>query len=410
MKYGLLGKVLGHSFSKEIHSKFGNYSYELFERESDEIKKLLSDKKLRGLNITIPYKEELMDYCDLISPRAERIGCINTIFYDGDGRLIGDNTDYEGFAYTLDSLKLDKDGLKALILGDGATSKTVAAVLEDRGIDFVGLSRKKAPFYSDIDSYRDRNIIINTTSVGMYPNNLKSLVDLEDFTSLEAVIDVVYNPLLTKLLLDAKDLGIAYSGGLAMLVMQAAKSSELFTGEKIDERKIKEVIRGLSLDFGNIVLIGMPGSGKSSIARSLSKISGREPIDLDLEIERKAGMTIPDIFKIKGENYFRELESELVEEFGKRTGMIIATGGGVVTRGENYYPLKQNGRIYFIHREIENLSRGVRPLSTSLDRLKEMWLEREGLYQSFSDLKINNQGIVRTAEEIWGDYNENFAN
>ena len=242
MKYGLLGRKLGHSFSKEIHSELGDYSYDYFERELDEIEELINNKEIRGLNITIPYKEEIMKYCDKLTERAKSIGCVNTIFYNEKNQLIGDNTDYFGFAYILDKLDLDVKDKFTIILGNGATSKTVAAVLKDRAGEYIKISRSQAPFFSDIGKYKNADIIVNTTPVGMYPNDGESLVDLKEFTSLKGVIDVIYNPLSTRLLLDAKTFKIPCSNGLSMLVVQAAIASEIFTGKKVPKEDIEEII------------------------------------------------------------------------------------------------------------------------------------------------------------------------
>lgn len=243
MKYGLLGRKLGHSFSKAIHEELGDYAYDYYEREVDEIGQLIRSRDIGGLNVTIPYKEEVMKYCHIITDRARAIGCVNTLFYNDEKKLVGDNTDYYGFAYTLDRMNFHVEGRFTIILGNGATSKTVASVLEDRGGTYIKLSRSQAPFISDIFNYRNADFIINTTPVGMYPNEGESLVDLGDFTNLKGVIDVVYNPLSTKLLLDAERLSIPYSNGLPMLVGQAARASEIFMGNnKISDERIEDVI------------------------------------------------------------------------------------------------------------------------------------------------------------------------
>ncbi len=407
VSYGLLGKTLKHSFSKEIHSLFGDYPYQLFERDFDQLESLIKEVSIKGLNVTIPYKETVMKYCDEVTDRAKRIGCVNTLIKTND-MLIGENTDYDGFSYLLDSLNLDVKGKFVVILGNGATSRTASAVLSDRGAYFVKLSRREKPYFSDVKKFEFADILVNTTPVGMYPDNGSSLVNLDDFKSLEAVIDVVYNPLSTKLVSDAKKRNIPSTGGLAMLVVQAARSSELFTGIKITDERIKEVINKLSIQSSNIILVGMPGSGKTTIGRELSRFSGREMISIDQEIEKEAGLTIPEIFKIYGEDYFRDLETRLTAEFGKKTGIIIATGGGVIKRRENYYPLAQNGRIYFVERDLDNLEMEGRPLSTDRQRVSELWEERKDLYAYFSDVKVENHDIEKAAEKIWEDFNENF--
>ena len=408
MKYGLLGKVLGHSFSKYIHLQLGDYPYDLFEREADEIEELIKNHDIGGLNVTIPYKEEVMKYCDKITDRARSIGCVNTLVYDEKRSLIGDNTDYFGFSYILDMLNLNIKDKFAVILGNGATSKTVAAVLKDRAASFIKISRSEYPYFSDMHKYKDAEILINTTPVGMYPNNGETLVDLEEFTSLKAVIDVIYNPLLTKLLLDAKELGIPYSDGLPMLVAQAAKASEIFMEKKISDEDIRVIIDKMRYDFGNIILIGMPGSGKTTIGEEISLISGKKFIDVDQSIEEKSGMEIAEIFKNYGESYFRQLELEVVEEFGKESGIVIATGGGVVTREENYPHLAQNGRIYLIERDIDKLEMNGRPLSKDRDAVKELWENRKDSYERFSDYIVENRDIKKVAKEILEEYNENI--
>lgn len=409
MKYGLLGKVLGHSYSPQIHSELGDYEYELFEREVDEIEELFNNPQVRGFNVTIPYKEEVMKYCDSITDRAREIGCVNTVFKTKEGKIIGDNTDYYGFEYILNSRGIEVNNKKALILGDGATSKTVAAVLKDKGAEVVRLSRKTKPFLSEIDNYQDAHIIANTTPVGMYPKNLETIVDLDLFNELEAVVDVIYNPVRTKLLLDALKKGIKYSDGLPMLVGQAIGASEIFQDKKIEGSITEDIINKIRKQNSNIVLIGMPGSGKSTIGSELAIKTSKKLIDTDIEIEKKAGISIPEIFKIHGEDYFRELESEVLREFGKESGLIISTGGGIVTRELNYNPLKQNGRIYFLNRDLDKLERSGRPLSVDLEAVEDLWAKREKNYKNFADVCIDNEDILDTTQRILEDYNENSS-
>lgn len=410
MRYGLLGRNLSHSFSKYIHSQLGNYSYDFFEREPNEIEDLIKRRDIGGLNITIPYKERIMEYCHELTDRAQSIGCINTIVYDENRRIKGDNTDYFGFSYIVNILDIELENKLALILGNGATSKTVAAVLKDKGANYVKISRSEYPYFSDIEKYKDAKILINTSPVGMYPNNGRSLVNLEIFNSLEAVVDVIYNPLSSKLLLDARRLGLRYSDGLPMLVAQAAKASEIFMEKKLSKRRIKDTIDKLRYEFGNIILVGMPGSGKTTVGREIAAISGKAFIDLDEEIEKKSNMKVAKIFEKYGENYFRDLESQVVEEFGKESGLIIASGGGVVTRRANYDHLAQNGRIYLIKRELDQLAFEARPLSKDIKTVRELWEKRKDLYEDYADKSVENINVEKTAREILEEYNENIAN
>ncbi|WP_425538832.1 shikimate kinase [Microaceticoccus formicicus] len=409
MKFGLLGRKLGHSYSPVIHKKLGDYSYELFEREPGEIEDLIKRSDIHGLNVTIPYKEEVMKYCDEIRERASSIGCVNTIFKTDSGKIIGDNTDYAGFEYILDRNSIETENKTVLILGNGATSKTVAAVLKDRNAKVVKLGRSTSPSLKDIYDYADADIIVNTTPVGMYPNNLESLVDLKRFSKLTAVLDVVYNPMRTKLILDARKLGIVNSDGLPMLVVQAVAATEIFQNKNISNNLIEEIITDLRRETGNIVLVGMPGSGKSTIGRLIAEKSGKVFIDTDELIEQKSGMVIPLIFEKYGEEHFRKLEIDAVREAGKKTGCVISTGGGVVTRMENYEPLIQNGRVYFIERDLQKLSTGGRPLSKDMDAVNSLWENRKDLYEFFSDKSVNNTVINETAESILEDFYENIA-
>lgn len=407
MKFGLLGRKLGHSYSPIIHKRLGDYSYELYEREPDEIKDLIKRQDIRGLNVTIPYKEEVMKYCDEITQRARSIGCVNTIIKNDEGKIIGDNTDYAGFEYILDRNDIQVEDKNVLILGNGATSKTVGAVLTDRGARVVKLGRTTNPNLSDIYDFVDTDIIVNTTPVGMYPNNLKTLVDLDKFSKLSSVLDVIYNPMRTKLLLDADKRGAVHSDGLPMLVVQAVVASEIFQGKSISQDLVEEIITYIRRETGNIVLIGMPGSGKSTIGKLVAEKSGKEFYDTDELIKEKAEMPIPDIFEKFGEEHFRRLETEVVTEIGSKTGCVISTGGGVVTKMENYEPLVQNGRIYFIDRDLNKLSIAGRPLSKDRNTVNKLWEEREKMYRFFSDKTVYNEDIDSTSNQILEDFYEN---
>lgn len=403
--YGLLGRTLKHSFSPLLHGLLGDYPYELFEREEAEIPELLKKRDLGGLNVTIPYKETVLPFLDEITDNARRIGCVNTILFR-EGRLLGYNTDYDGFALTLDAVNTDLQGAGVVILGQGATSLTVETVCRDRGANSViRLGRQDHPIRDP--KILDADVLINCTPVGMYPNNGSSLVELKDFTGLSAVIDVVYNPHRTRLLLDALELGIPTIDGLTMLAGQAMAAAELFTGTGLSEGTLDRVLRSMRGGTENIILIGMPGSGKTTLGRHLSLITGKPLKDTDEEIVKVIGMTIPEYFEKNGEAAFRQVEKDVIRRLGRETGQIIATGGGVVKDRENHGPLKQNGRIYVLERKLQSLETKGRPLSQGgLDTLKKLHAEREPLYRSFADAVIQNVGVTESAASILEDFNE----
>lgn len=414
MKAGLLGRTLKHSFSPEIHNLLGDYSYELFEREEDEIANLLKDKELRGFNITIPYKTTIMKYCDEISPEAEKIGCVNTVVLEEKGKVKGYNTDYKGFIYMVKKSGINPAGKRAVILGDGATSETVEVALKDLGVaEIVKLSRKGEYKFSHAGRFKDFEIIVNCTPVGMYPKNFFEIedFDINIFKNLECVLDLIYNPHRTNLIFYAMERKIAYSDGFPMLVAQAKYAAEYFLDRKIDDNIIEKIENKLRKNLENIVIVGMPGSGKSTIGRELSYKLKKDFVDIDCEIEKEYG-SIEDIFSEKGEEYFREIEREKVAEFGKKSGIIISTGGGVVKDRDNYRHLKQNGRIYFLIRSLEKLQTEGRPLSQGgLATLEKLFEERRQLYMDFSDVIIeNNNRVDITLGKILEDFNENIGN
>ncbi|MBL7574332.1 shikimate dehydrogenase [Peptoniphilus asaccharolyticus DSM 20463] len=404
MGYGLLGEKLGHSFSKDIHKLIGGYEYELYEKNIEEIPSFL-ESGIDGFNVTIPYKIEIMKYLDEVGDNAKKIGCVNTVV-NRNGKWIGENTDYFGFEYTLESL--GEDISSAIILGDGATSKTVATVLSDKQIKFHKLSRKTHPYYLQIDEFLDVDLVVNTTPVGMYPNNGESLISLKKFKNLKAVVDVVYNPIITPILFEARELNIPNSNGLLMLVAQAVKAAEIFTGmsevEKIDS------IRTEIMKNRNLILIGMPDSGKSSVGPKIAERLGREFVDLDSEIEEFAQKSIPEIFSEDGEDVFRSIETKICKKFGKLNGLVISTGGGVVTKRENYRPLKQNGKIYLLKRELKDLNLSNRPLSKEYGTAEELWNKRREQYLEFADKIVVNTDIEKSVEEIVGDFYGNIGN
>lgn len=407
--YGLLGRSLGHSWSAPIHKAMGCPQYDLIELEPDELPNFLSRKDIGGLNVTIPYKKSVIPFCEELDPLARLIGSVNTIVRRYD-RLLGFNTDAYGFLTMARRAGIDFNGRKVLILGAGGASATVQGVSCSEGAgETVVVSRGRTPVDEQLRRHTDAEIIVNATPVGMYPNCGQSLADLRLFPRCEGVLDLVYNPQRTALILQAEALGIACSDGLPMLVWQAAAAEEHFFEKKIPDTLSERILAELRRDFTNLVLIGMPGSGKSTVGRHLAQISGREVLELDEMIAKKAGCSIPEIFAARGEEGFRTLEHEVVTETGKLSGKIIVTGGGAVTREENYAPLHQNGRIYQLVRPVDQLPREGRPLSQNAD-LSAMERRRAPMYQRFRDVSISNLSTAQAcAESIWRDFCEHFG-
>lgn len=384
---GLLGEKLGHSFSPLIHQKLADYEYKLYEVAKENLTDFITAKNFDGLNVTIPYKKDVLAFLDEIDPKAEAIGAINTIKNE-NGKLIGYNTDYDGFLYLLHKNGIDVCGKKAIVLGNGGAAAPVREVLKNEGAsEIVTISRKGENNYENIAQHYDAEVIVNTTPVGMYPHNGESLLDLKYFTKAEAVVDIIYNPLRTRLVLEALELDITAVGGLDMLVGQAVRACEIWTGESIPLEVWDKTAAWLYKKQQNVVLIGMPGSGKSTQAKLLAEKLCRKCVEIDDLFKPAFGRTPAEIIPIEGEARFRELEHELVTEVGKKSGIVISTGGGVVTRAENYFPLKQNGIIIALERDIAGLATEGRPISQSKD-LSELFKERKPLYDKFSDFKI----------------------
>ncbi len=392
MRCGLLGKTLGHSYSPQIHAQLGDYSYELFEKQPEELENFLRHGEFDALNVTIPYKKAVLPYCAVLSDAVKAIGSANTLVRQPDGTLFADNTDAFGFSCIADECGVNIAGKKALVFGSGGASVTAQYVLKTRGArEVLVISRSGEHNYENLEKNTDAEILVNTTPLGMYPNNGASPADLTRFPRCEAVLDVVYNPARTALLLQAEALGIPHAGGLLMLVAQAKRASELFTGSAIADTRIGEIYRTLAVQMQNIVLVGMPGCGKSSIGTLLAEKLDRPFLDADAEIEKAAGMPIPDFFKLYGEAAFRDLESRVLAELGKRSGAVIATGGGAVLREENYAALHQNSTIVWLTRDLARLPIDGRPVSqaTSLDAL---FAARKARYERFADHIIDNNG------------------
>lgn len=391
LRCGLLGETLGHSYSPMIHHQLGDYDYRLFEIPRDALDAFLESGDWDGLNVTIPYKKAAVPYCGALSEAAAKLQSVNTLVRRPDGTLYGDNTDLYGFLYMMRRSGIQPAGKKALVLGSGGASVTVKAALEQLGASVTVISRSGPDNYANLDRHADARIIANTTPVGMYPHNGAAAVDLRQFPHCEGVLDIVYNPARTALLLQAEDLGIPCAGGLSMLVAQARRSSELFTGAVMDDGVLERVERTVQGRLRNIVLIGMPGSGKTTIAAALSRTLGREAVEADDLISQKAGMSIPEIFAQSGEDGFRALETEVLAEQGKRSGIILSTGGGCVTRPENYPLLHQNGVIFCLTRALSKLPTDGRPISQSTD-LAQLYARREPLYRHFADVMVSNDG------------------
>ena len=392
MKCGLLGEKLGHSYSPQIHAELADYEYRLYEKAPDEVEDFVRRGDWHGLNVTIPYKKTVIPFCDELSETARAIGSVNTLLKRPDGTIFGDNTDAFGFETLLtQTLKADISGWKALVLGTGGASVTVCAMLRKRGAQVIPISRSGKDNYTNLEWHRDAKLLVNTTPVGMYPKNGTSLVDLGVFPKLEAVLDVVYNPARTALLLQAEKRGIPCAGGLTMLVAQAKRSSEIFLGHALPDGEIARIAWQLARQMQNVILIGMPGSGKSTVGRLLAEKLGRPLLEADKELEKTAGMSIPVIFANEGEAGFRRRETRILSELGKQSGTVISTGGGCVTREENYPLLHQNGVIVWIRRDLNSLAREGRPLSLNAD-LSAMYAVRAPLYEHFADFTVENDG------------------
>ena len=400
MKCGLLGRKLGHSYSPQIHRYLADYPYSLFEKEPEDIAYFLKHGDFTGINVTIPYKKDVIPYLDELSPVASRLGAVNTIVRRPNGTLFGHNTDYFGFASMVRQSGLSVAGKKVLVLGSGGAYNTAVAVLEELGAKVIVISRSGDNNYSNLEKHQDAAVIVNTTPVGMYPNTESSPVDISQFPKLEGVLDVIYNPARTALLMQAEKRGLVAVNGLYMLVAQAKEAAEYFTGYAIADEKIQQIYNTLSYQMQNIILIGMPGCGKSTIGKALAEKLDRTFVDADEAIVELAKKSIPDIFAQDGEAVFRNYETQVLQNLGKQSGLIIATGGGCVTQPRNYPLLHQNGQIFWIQRDITFLPTQGRPLSQQT-KLEEMYKIRKPMYESFADTIVPNDGTLeQTLETI----------
>lgn len=402
MEYGLIGEKLGHSFSPEIHREIGGYDYRLKELKPEEVPGFLREGAFRGINVTIPYKQTVMPYLDEISETARRIGSVNTIVRGGDGRLRGYNTDYAGFLGMLRRAGMNPAGKKCLVLGSGGASRTAVTCLRDLGASgVIVISRNGPDNYQNLDRHRDARLLVNATPVGMYPRNGAAPLDPAALPELEGIADMIYNPARTALLLAAERRGIRTINGLYMLTGQAREACELFLGRRIPEAGTERVTGILARKTGNIVLIGMPGSGKTTVGRILADRTGRRLVDADEMIEQKAGMTCGELIRQRGEAAFRALETEALREAGKLTGIILATGGGTVTRPENRDLLRQNGLLFHLDRGMDarTLEPG-RPLSDSREKWERLYSARKPLYEAWRDVLIENRQPEEAAAGI----------
>lgn len=394
MKYGCIGEHLKHSFSKEIHNLIADYEYEIKEIPRDELDEFMTERDFLAINVTIPYKQMVIPYLHFIDENARNIGAVNTIV-NKDGLLYGYNTDFYGMQSLINHAKIDLEGKKVVILGTGGTSKTAGAVAKALSArEIITVSRNKREDVIDYDElykdHTDTDVIINTTPLGMYPDIYSKAVDLGYFNNLSGVIDAVYNPLRTPLITDALQRGIFAEGGLYMLVAQAVRASEIFLDTRYEASKLEWIYRKIKGEKENIVLIGMPASGKSTVGKLIAERADRTFIDTDTLIENRAGINISEIFKSSGEDEFRALECETVREVSKETGAVIATGGGVPLRKENIDALCENGKVYFIDRPLEALlPTGDRPLASTKDAITKRYNERYEIYKASADVKID---------------------
>ena len=398
---GLIGEKLGHSFSPAIHGKLADYEYKLYELSPEQLGPFLEKKEYDGLNVTIPYKKTVIPYCDELTEAARSIGSVNTIVKRPDGTLLGHNTDYDGFMWLLKNAGAQVKGKKAVVLGTGGASVTVQAALRTLGASpVIVVSRSGEDNYENISRHSDAKILVNATPVGMYPKTGVSPVNLDTFTALEGVFDVVYNPAKTQLLLEAEKRGIPCANGLGMLVAQAKAACERFTGKPIDDEKVYTIKAEMERNTRNLMLIGMPGSGKSTVGAALAESLGRKLVDVDERIVELAGCSIPEIFEKEGEEGFRRIEHQALCQVSKESGLVIATGGGVVTRPENMDPMRQNSLIVWLLRDTALLPRDGRPLS-QINSLTEMFKVREPLYRAAADCVADNNGSLEdTVKQI----------
>ena len=401
MEYGLIGEKLGHSYSQMIHARLADYRYELKEVAPERLDAFIEARNFRGLNVTIPYKQAVMKHCAELSPEAMEVGSVNTLIVRPDGSLFGHNTDIDGFIYMLRRGEIDPAGAKAVILGSGGTSLTARAALTRLGArEIVTVSRKGPVDYAALYAeHADAEILVNATPVGMYPKNGASPVELDRLPKVRGVADVIYNPEKTALILAAQAKGIPAVSGLSMLVAQAREAAELFAGHAIPAGRVEDIVSEIGAQMLNLILVGMPGCGKSTLGQAVAAALQREFVDCDAEIVRRAGKSIPEIFAQDGEGAFRALESGVLADVCRGHGLVISTGGGAVLREENRDAMRQNGRVCLIRRALALLPRDGRPLSASEDAVARLWEARRAAYETAADFPVENDGTVEEAAE-----------
>lgn len=400
MEYGLLGRTLGHSFSPQIHKMIGGYDYGLFEREPETLDAFFAEGGFKGINVTIPYKKAVIPYCTELSPQAAEIGSVNTIRRLPDGGYFGDNTDYYGFVYNVRNSGVDLTGKKCVVFGDGGAAPTVRAALRDLGAgEIVTVSRRGENNFSNLSKHYDAQILVNATPVGTYPDTGVSVTSLAPFTKLEAAYDLVYNPAVTEFLRQAKEQGAVAVNGLGMLVAQAKRAAEIFLDIAIPDEIIETVRKRIAAQNMNIALVGMAGSGKTTTGKALAARLGREFVDIDELINTFGCRPIPEIIEFEGEEVFRRIETYTLSEMAKRSGLVIATGGGVVTRPENLPLLRQNSVTVLLHRPVEDLPSDGRPLSQKFG-VKALYEKRKPLYEAFGEYKVECTGVEETVDKI----------
>lgn len=428
-QYGLLGEKLGHSFSPAIHRQLWGCDYHLIALPKDQVDVFFRKREFTGINVTIPYKQTACRACEYVDPKAKAIGAVNTVI-NRDGKLFGYNTDYDGFLYCARRAGVTFEGKKVIILGSGGTSLTARNAVADSGASEIviisrsggsgkdvpaetGITRRCPLSFDTYDSlsgrHRDAQVIVNTTPVGMYPNNYASPVDLELFPGLTGVIDVIFNPQTTLLVYEARKRGIPATCGLPMLVAQAAAAANYFCGRQFSTEEIETVLASIRAETTNIVLIGMPGSGKTTVGKRLADRLNRELIDTDDLVVKSEGRSIPDIFSADGENYFRGCETQAVKAVGIRNGVIISCGGGLPMREENHFPLLQNGRVYYLNRSLNRLATKGRPLSANRSDLPDMFAKRNPVYQALChrEFTVTEGKPDAVTNDILEDFYEN---